>query len=159
MHNPDVALTVPGAYAEDFRAAAAAELKEEAGYVLKERAKILEAKHCFGEDDKRTDDESLRMALRMLVTDAAVYQQVGSEGGGDIVIDLTDRHGCLAHVCETMARRILGPQLQTELDIGPMDRKEAERLHTLIAELTWAIDSAATVHASHFPNTDPEEAV
>ena len=118
MHSPDVTLTVPGAYAEDFRAAAAAELKEEAGYVLKEREQILEAKHCYGEDDKRADDEGLRMALKMLVTDAVVYQQVGSEGCEDITIDLADRHGCLAHVCETLARRIVGPQLQAELDVA-----------------------------------------
>jgi hypothetical protein len=149
MHQ-DVTLTVPGTYAADFRAAAAVELAEEAGYILKERQKIREARRYADERTAEARAADLQNVLRMLTTDAAIFQQAGTEGTDDITIQLTDRYGCLAHVCETVARRIVGPELVSNIECGPIDRSLADKISEQLVELTWAIDAAAEVHAHHF---------
>ncbi len=90
----------------------------------------------------------------MLAVDAALYRQVGTEGADDLTIELADPYGCVSHVVETVARRIVGPELASALGVGPIDRDYAKKLHELIEELTWAIDAAAALDEDRFPSDD-----
>ncbi len=84
-----VKLTVPGKYAEDFRAASAYELSDEGKCVLRDRAKHKEAQRWSdGPASPRSDE--LDASLRMLAVDAAVYQQAAGLEGADIAIDIDD---------------------------------------------------------------------
>ena len=157
MHH-DVTLTVPGTYAADFRAAAAVELAEEAGYASRNGRR-------FGRHAGTPTSERLRRGRRTLRTSSGCSPRTRrsssrrAPGTDDITIQLTDRYGCLAHVCETVARRIVGPELVSNVECGPIDRKLADKISEQLAELTWAVDAAAAIHAHHFPDENDQEEV
>lgn len=141
----EVALTVPAKYADDFRAALAHELGDEAGYVKKERKEFLEALE-WRED---ANDGDLRGAMRMLTRDAELFLQAGFEGTGDIEISIDDDVGAVPFAFETVARNVVGPQLVELLDCGPFDSAYAVKLRDLIDRLTWAIDQAVGANEEH----------
>ena len=154
----DATLTVPAEYAEDFRAALVYELAEEAGYVKNERKKLRKARYL---DREHASDDGLRMAMGLLERDVALCAQVGfleDTGAIEIPVEgVRDDLGTLGHVCETVARKIIGPRLAEALDCGPFDEKAAVELRELMERLAWAIDRAAEVNAGYFPEPDREE--
>lgn len=151
-----ITLTVPGKYAEDFRAASAHELGDEGRSVLQYRAEVEEARRWSENRDKPRTAE-LDLALRMLAVDATICQQAAGAEGEDITVDVDDPYGCVAQVVETVARNIVGPEFKSALGVGPIDRDWAARLHEQIAEMTWAIDTAAALHDERFPSEPREE--
>jgi len=151
----EITLKVPAEHVEDFRAALAHELGEEAGYVKKERRKYLEALDWKSEGD--ASDADLRGTMKMLTRDAELFLQAGFEGEGDIEINMEDDVGVVAYACETVARKIIGPQLVEALDCGPFDAEYAAKLRALINRLTWAIDQAAETNAAYFAGREKAE--
>ena len=147
-------LTVPAEYAEDFRAALAHDIAEEAGYVERDRKKLLTV--IENRKDTEFQRNELRSTMKMLDRSAELFRQVGHEDSGDIEISMGDDLGVVAYVFETVARKIIGPQLADALHVGPIDQEWAAQLRELIERLTWAIDQAAEVNASYFPGRDKE---
>ncbi len=148
----EVTLQVPAEHVEDFRAALAYELGQEAGYVADERKKFCEAL-AWGREN--ASDGDLRGAMKLLTRDAEMFVQAGFEGTGPIEISMEDEGGVVAFACETVARKIVGPQLAEALDCGPFDSDYAPKLRELVDRLTWAIDQAEAVNTSYFSDRKP----
>ena len=154
---PHTTLTVPAKYAEDFRAALAYEIGFDAKCVQDERKAVLTAIEERREN-VAARNEDLRSNMRLLHRDAELFAEVGLAGTeGDIEIRGADLE-TLAHVCETMARRVIGPHLADQLDIGPMDSKQGGELRKLIEPLTWAIERAGELHTRYWEERRAEEA-
>lgn len=109
-----------------FRMAAAVEVAFDAGYLRDPEA------------------EDVPTQLRYLRSNLAVLDQLAAADGAAVTV--TEDAGSLAHIAEEMARRVIGPKLADQLRYGPIDGKASEVLQPLIADLEWAVATAAHCH-------------
>jgi hypothetical protein len=132
-------LTVPSEYVEDFRAAIVEELALDTGNVQELRAKVYDPY----EQHAALAAQDLRGAIRFLAQDAALFDQLHAADG---TLEPDSDAETLAQTCETMARKIVGAELDRQLRFAPIDAAAAERLRDVMARLSWAIDNAARLH-------------
>ena len=91
--------------------------------------------------------EQQRRAFRLLELDAELAFEVGIKDSGAIEIEAFDSD-TVAHVCETMAQKVVGPKLDEALLAAPMDGEAAAEVRHLAGSLTWAVDRAEEMHAA-----------
>jgi post-segregation antitoxin (ccd killing protein) len=143
------AITVPMDYIEDFRAAIVEELAFETDAAKKHRKELAEARW-------REDAAAIVIAAGDLAGVMDYLHDLSSllvdVYGDEIVFDaaaLRMHRKVLPYVFEAMARKVVGPRLSEEqaLGVGPMDESwAADGLRPLVAQLSWAIDTAARLH-------------
>ena len=134
----DHTLTAPAEYVDDFRAALMAEITWSAGVAEEHR--------------EAGEREDLRCAIRLLEEDASLLSQLESQHPDDprapVELAADDHIEALEHACATMASKIIGPKLEDEVGYSPMDERQAGRVRTQIARLSWAVDRAAEMCAA-----------
>lgn len=127
-------LTVPAEYAEHFRAAMVEEIAFDAGMLQRERGRT----RCREDEPAdKSNAADLRWMTDQLTGDAALFEQMGHEG--EIEVRTADV-GALAHACETMAEKVIGPEITHHLSYAPLD---PEALRPLIDGLSWAVEKVA----------------
>ncbi len=147
----DVALTVPAEYVEDFRAAMLEEIATDTRWVKSQwKALAAATERGAATDAVRAD---LSGSKRHLAQDVELLAQAGLDGDGAIEISDSCDTSTIAHVCETMARDIVGAQLHDALACSPIAVEEAPGLRRLVEELGWAI-----ARAEEFGELDDDEA-
>lgn len=135
---PEVTLTVPAEFAEDFRAAIVREIAFDVRGIEDDenaRADRL-AGSIFAEESNGEDERHHR---EQLAEDMALACRVGIAETGAIEVTSSDASQ-LAHICERMAQDVVQPQIARALAISPLDDGAAVR--PMIAALTWAVGNA-----------------
>ena len=139
---PDVTLTVPAEFAEEFRAAVVREIAFDVRQIEDDQAQLVECK-AGTVFEGRYNAADARLHLSQLAADAALAGKVDLEASG--AVELTAPAEQLAHVCELMAQEIIRPRISRALDVCPVDNGEA--LRPMIAALSWAVDNAERLYA------------
>lgn len=134
-------LTVPAEHAEHFRAAMVEEIAFDTRMLQGERENA--ARRAENELAAKSNAADLRSMTDQLTRDAALLEQAGQDGPIEI---RTADVGGLAHVCEQMAQKVVGPQLARRLDYCPLDGEAVAELRPLLATLGWALERAAELH-------------
>ena len=137
-------LTVPAEHAEDFRTAMLEEIAFDVDWVQGHRKSLDEAR-AYETDRIDVSQADLLAAARELEHDARLFSQVGGAGEGAFEIR-TDNAAALAHMCETLASKVLAPKLARAVNTSPIDSDWAPTIRALIASLSWAVDHAAELH-------------
>lgn len=141
-------LTVPAEHAERFRAAIVEEIDIDTEWIKGRRGDMVEAM-VYESDRVAIHRVDMRCAMEALERDAATLQPIDLAGEGPVTIRTDDPEviADLAHVCETMARTVVGDELHDQLQLGPME--DPERLRPLIASLSWAVERAGELYARY----------
>ena len=139
-------LTVPAEHAEHFRAALVEEIGTCVGWVKSQREDLAEARQRNGSrvDLSRQD---LLGAQQHLEWDIRLMAQIGCEDNME-PLEVRADPDTLAHVCETMADKVVGPTLNPMLDGDALDAERAAELRRLAEPLTWAAERAAEFHTA-----------
>ncbi len=137
----EVTLKVPGEYADDFRMAILEEIAFDTRMILGDKKERLE--RAGGEQLVRPElSADLPDHRRQLLADAGLLEQAGEPGGRDPV-QLHGDLSAISHICETMARDVIRPRLDSALMTGPIEERDADVIHELTRRATWAADKAS----------------
>ena len=142
----DVTLTVPAKYAEDFRAALMEELASDIGWIKEQRKSLSEALDYGDESKVRVRRADLLGSQRHLAEDVELMAQLGTQENGTALEVRSASPAALAHACETMADKVVGPALGRALDVSPLDTDRLAQLRDLMGPLAWAAERAAEFH-------------
>lgn len=141
---PEVTLTVPEQFAEDFRAAIVREIAFDVRSIeddQKARGEQLTGS-AFA---KKLNAADVRLHLEQLTADMAIAAQARLTEEGCVEVTSPEA-GMLAHVCENMAQEVVGPQIAAALEVGPLDEGVANTLRPMVASLMWAVDNAERLY-------------
>jgi hypothetical protein len=142
-----VTLKIPAEHVNAFRLAAVDELQTDADGVA-DSAK--EASTWISDHPtERPDKDQLadvRLSARFLSGVVDVTEQLFGAERPD-AIEVRGDVSNLAHMAETMARKIVEPQIKDEAAMGPFDTEAAEKIGALTSAMGWATGEAARLHA------------
>lgn len=138
----EVVLTVPAEHREAFTQAAMIEV-ENCGDWVKDTTESLVSSLRKHRD---FNCEDVTGAVASLSRDVAVLRILdrAPEGG----VEVRSEAPTLAHICESMAGKVLPVNVEKATEISPLDGSEAEQALALVATLQWAVTNAAELHAS-----------
>jgi hypothetical protein len=138
-----VKLSVPSERIQQFQQATALEIARDARAV-EENAEAV-PRTIASSDLPGTGAEDLHGSARLLGETLAVGERVFAEGAESVEVESDS--ATLAHICETMARDVVAPQLMDGLQVCPLDVGASRGVTKMMRALNWATDHAVEYHA------------
>lgn len=146
-----ITIQVPREHVEHFQLGAAEEIGFDACSLTHDWGERIE------ELEKAATDPRQRTQFDYLRGNMAVIESLAARNGHSGPCGVREDAEVLAHVAESMARKVIGPKLAEALEVGPIDREQASDLRNLIDALGWAVDRAAECHAANLAEREERE--
>ena len=137
-------LRVPAPCGLDFGMAILAELDDCGDWVKDAKEEVERA--LMERPERANLAEGLREPARFLTEQVGLLEQVLDGRADDGAFDVTAAPDVLAHVCETLARKIIPPRIGEATMVGPMEAESVAQVAALTSKLDWAVTEAVRLH-------------
>jgi hypothetical protein len=141
----EVTLKVPAKHFAAFKSAVVSEIGTDASWVESGQDELERHRLTKDHVDAPVDLVDIQGAADALGEVMVVAQQLFAVRRGPVT--LSGDRSTFAHMCETMADKIVAPRIADAANTTPYDTETAEEISLLSDALGWATGEAARLHA------------
>ena len=141
----EVTLKVPAEFAGMFRSAIVAEIGMDADWVKSGHEELCKKRLRWDHVDEPVFITDIQGAVNALAEVLSIAQQAFATKP-DKPLALKGSREAFAHMCETMASKIVSPRIAEETDTTPFDASAKASISGFVKALSWATNEATRLH-------------